>query len=67
MTRAVVPTDPQGEAERGRVTLWLDPDDLRWLAEHCCCPADASAEAEDRCLRLRFRARAALHKGGPTD
>lgn len=35
MTRAVVPTDPRGEAERGRVALWLDPDDLRWLADHC--------------------------------
>ncbi|MFI0086226.1 hypothetical protein [Streptomyces bobili] len=48
----------------GRVALWLDPDDLRRLAEHCCCPEDAPAEVTERCLRLRFRARAALHKGG---
>ncbi|MFD9394738.1 hypothetical protein ACFWBB_29580 [Streptomyces sp. NPDC060000] len=67
MTRPVVPTDPQDEADRGRVALWLDPDDLRWLAEHCCCPEDASEEAEDRCLRLRFRARAALHRSGASD
>ncbi|MGW0871387.1 hypothetical protein ACWD3Z_12975 [Streptomyces sp. NPDC002740] len=67
MTRPVVPTDPRNEADRGRVALWLDADDLRWLAEHCCCPEDASEEAADRCLRLRFRARAALHKSGAAD
>ncbi|MGW2421750.1 hypothetical protein ACWC0C_21275 [Streptomyces sp. NPDC001709] len=64
MTEAV-PTDPQAEADRGRVALWLDPDDLRWLARHSCCPEDADQEAKDRCSRLRFRASAALHKGGP--
>ncbi|MFD9322188.1 hypothetical protein ACFWDQ_31810 [Streptomyces sp. NPDC060053] len=67
MARPVIPTDPQDEADRGRVALWLDPDDLRWLAEHCCCPADAPEESAERCLRLRFRARAALHKSGQTD
>ncbi|MGJ5753087.1 hypothetical protein FB563_1208 [Streptomyces puniciscabiei] len=59
-----VPTDPGAEAERGRVALWLDPDDLRWLAGHCCCPDDADRETRDRCSRLRFRASAALHKSG---
>ncbi|MGW7167384.1 hypothetical protein ACWGH3_19170 [Streptomyces sp. NPDC054884] len=57
-------TDPSMEADKGRVPLWLDPDDLRWLADHCCCPADASDEEKDRCGRLRFRASAALHKHG---
>ena len=64
MAGPVVPTDPQAEAAEGRVALWLDPDDLRRLAEHCCAPEDAPAEATERCLRLRFRARAALHTGG---
>ncbi|MDX3578461.1 MULTISPECIES: hypothetical protein [unclassified Streptomyces] len=57
-------TDPSTEADKGRVPLWLDPDDLRWLAEHCCCPADASDEEKDRCGRLRFRAGAALQQHG---
>lgn len=59
-----VPTDPRAEAGRGRVALWLDPDELRWPAGHRCCPADADQETRDRCSRLRFRASAALHKSG---
>ncbi|MFY4718444.1 hypothetical protein [Streptomyces sp. LaBMicrA B280] len=46
------------------MALWLGPDDLRWLAGHCCCPADADEETRSRCARLRFRASAALHKSG---
>ena len=64
MAREIVPTDPERERSLGRVALWLDPEDLRWLAKHCCCPDDASQEQRDRCLRLRFRAGAALHKAG---
>lgn len=59
-----VPTDPRAEAERGGVALWLEHDDLRWPAPHCCCPDDADEETRDRCGRLRFRASAALHKSG---
>ncbi|WP_448318004.1 hypothetical protein [Streptomyces sp. CO7] len=57
-------TDPSTEAAKGRVPLWLDPDDVRWLSTHCCCPEDAPEEAKDRCGRVRFRAGAALHKHG---
>lgn len=64
---AVDPTDPQREREMGRVALWLAPDDLRRLAEHCCCGPETSDEDRDRCGRVRFRARAALHKQGLTD
>jgi hypothetical protein len=64
MEREVSPTNPERERELGRVALWLDPDDLRWLARHCCCPVDASEEQRQRCARLRFRASAALHKAG---
>jgi hypothetical protein len=64
MAREVTPTDPEREAELGRVALWLDISDLRWLARHCCCQVDATEEQRQRCARLRFRASAALHKGG---
>jgi len=66
MDRKVAATDPGRETGLGRVALWLDPDDLRWLARHCCCPADATEERRQRCARLRFRAAAALHKAGFT-
>jgi len=57
-------TDPDREAALGRVALWLDPEDLRWLAERCRCGDDASAEERQRCARVQFRASAALHKAG---
>lgn len=66
MTRPAIPTDAEQERAKGRVALWLDPEDLRWLARHCCCPSDAAKEVTDRCARLRFRAHAALHKVGLT-
>ncbi|MFF8430537.1 transposase [Streptomyces sp. NPDC016566] len=56
------PTDPQAEAAQGRIAPWLDPEDLRWLAQHCRCAEDATDEDKDRCGRIRFRARTALHK-----
>jgi hypothetical protein len=64
VSKNIEPTEPDREQALGRVALWLDPDDLRWLADHCCCAADATEEARDRCLRLRFRASTALHKAG---
>jgi hypothetical protein len=67
MEREIVPTDPDREKALGRVALWLAPDDLRWLSRHCCCPPDASEEQKSRCMRLRFRAGAALHKAGLLD
>jgi hypothetical protein len=71
MERLVVPTDPEREKTLGRIALWLDADDLRWLMRHCCCAPDATEEQKERCMRLRFRAGAALHKAGvsqePTD
>lgn len=62
--KTVVATDSHRESELGRVALWLDVEDLKWLAAHCACD-DSTSEAErDRCSRLRFRANAALHKAG---
>lgn len=64
VSTGIEPTEPDREQALGRVALWLDPGDLRWLAAHCCCAADAAQETKDQCLRLRFRASAALHKAG---
>jgi hypothetical protein len=60
----IVPTYPADEASRGRIALWLDAEDLNWLAEFCGCPDDADALQRERCARIRFRANAALHKSG---
>jgi len=57
-------TDEYAEAEAGRISLWLDPSDIEWLSTRCDCPPDASDEQRERCARVRFRARAALHKAG---
>jgi hypothetical protein len=46
----------------GRIALWLDPEDLHWLAARCCCGDDATELERERCARVRFRASAALHK-----
>ncbi|MFE1289461.1 hypothetical protein [Streptomyces sp. NPDC058751] len=60
----ITPTDPESEQAAGRVPLWLDPADIRWISRHCCCPPDASQEERDRCGRIRFRASNALYKHG---
>lgn len=52
------------EKAKGRVALWLDPEDLEWLARHCGCDDTTSADDRERCARIRFRANAALHKSG---
>ena len=57
-----VPTDPEREADLGRIALWLDEADLSWLSHHCSCAEDADDATRDRCGRIRFRASAALHK-----
>jgi len=48
MAREIEPTDPDREQGLGRIALWLDPDDLRWLSTHCDCPPDASEEQKER-------------------
>jgi hypothetical protein len=64
MSRPFKPTDAATEQAKGRIALWLDPEDLRWLSRRCDCPPDAPAEVTERCARIRFRAQAALHKAG---
>jgi hypothetical protein len=60
----VEPTDPAEEQLKGRIALWLDPQDIRFLASHCSCPVDAGEVERERCARIRFRASAALHRAG---
>ena len=60
----VRPTDPAEEEEKGRIALWLDPQDIEFLAKHCSCSAAADEVERRRCARIRFRAMAALHKAG---
>src|SRR5262249_19032486 len=64
MVNPARPTDEDAERARGRVALWLDVSDLEWLSQRCDCTADTSEIQRDRCARVRFRARAALHKAG---
>jgi hypothetical protein len=61
----VNPTDPEYEAERGRVPLWLDAAVVRLLATTCICgQPDGSGRHEQFCEHVRWRADAALHKAG---
>ncbi len=64
MTRDVEATDPKREAALGRVAVWLDPDDIRWLAAILRNAEGASEEELERASRIIFRAHAALHKSG---
>ncbi|QDU93627.1 EF-Tu C-terminal domain-related protein [Lignipirellula cremea] len=59
-------TIPADEAAAGRVALYLDPDDLRWLAARCFCDDTTSEKDRERCARIRFRSAAAIHKAGQT-
>ena len=61
------PTDPKDETAKGRVALWLDPEDLEWLSKTCRCEDDTATAEIERCARIRFRASAALHKAGLRD
>ena len=67
MANEVQPADPEAEKRKGRLALWLDPMDIQWLAQHCCCPEDASEDVAERCARIRFRASAAIHKADLTE
>tara|TARA_R110000803_G_scaffold55814_5_gene112862 strand:- start:387 stop:602 length:216 start_codon:yes stop_codon:yes gene_type:complete len=64
MPKKIEPTNPEREAELGRIALWLDVEDLTWLSQRCTCKEDTPIEDRDMCGRMRFRARAALHKAG---
>ena len=59
------PTDPKREMQIGRIALWLDPDDIRFIADEWRkIPEGVSSDAQERWSRIAFRASAALHKAG---
>lgn len=68
MNREPNPTNPERERENGRVPVWLDPEDVRWLARYLAGQDGETEEDNERLGRLRFRLVAALHKEGlPND
>jgi hypothetical protein len=48
-----------------RIALWLDVDDLRWLAQHLATPLPSLAQDQRQYAeRIRFWTLATLHKEG---
>lgn len=56
------PTNPVDEYAAGRVPVFLDPSDLAYLSQHCCCGENADDATRERCARIRFRCMVAAHK-----
>ncbi|MDH3317274.1 MAG: hypothetical protein OER43_16115 [Gammaproteobacteria bacterium] len=53
------------EIAKGRIPLWLDLDDLKFLAcEYSRLPEDAPGEVTRLWMRIAARAHAALQKAG---
>lgn len=59
------PSD-DGEMERtdGREAFWLLPEEIRWLAYHCCCPDDAPLDQKLLYASIRHRAIACIMASG---
>jgi len=58
-------TNEQVEKEKGRLALWLDPEDLEFLKnEWRKIPENAPDQVKERWSRIAFRASSALHKAG---
>ncbi|MCM2374803.1 hypothetical protein [Aporhodopirellula aestuarii] len=62
VTRNSLFTIPSKESDAGRIAMFLDREDLRWLSKFCECGDAATDEDRERCARIRFRASTALHK-----
>jgi hypothetical protein len=66
--RGAYPTDPERERALGRIPVWLDVNEVRWLADGCCCGRDSDVSDPTphtwECRVIRFRTNAALHKEG---
>ena len=58
-------TDYEKDIAKGRIPLWLDLDDLRFLAcEYSRLPEDTPGEVLLLWMRIAARAHAALQKSG---
>jgi hypothetical protein len=64
MSEDITPTDPEREEALGRIPLWLDPEDMRWLAGRDICGLGATGRHTPECGRIRWKAESALHKAG---
>jgi hypothetical protein len=59
------PTDSQEETHKGRQALWLDPQDIAFIAnERRKIPENADDGTLKTWARIAFRAMACLHKAG---
>ncbi len=62
---AALSADYEREQAKGRIALWLDPEDLKFLAcEYSRLPDDAPPVAKQLWMRIAARAHAALQKSG---
>lgn len=58
-------TEQERETAKGRIALWLDPEDLRFLAcEYSRLPQDTPKDIASLWMRIASRAHAALQKSG---
>jgi hypothetical protein len=65
MEPKVRPTNPEEEVAKGRIALWLDPDDIKFIADEWRkIPDNVSDSIKEIWGRIAFRAMAALHKSG---
>ncbi len=62
---AALSADYEREQAKGRIALWLDPEDLKFLAcEYSRLPEEAPPEARRLWMRIAARAHVALQKSG---
>ena len=62
---AALSADYEREQAKGRIALWLDPEDLKFLAcEYSRLPDDSPSEARRLWMRIAARAHTALQKSG---
>lgn len=58
-------TQEQIEKEKGRVAVWLDPDDIKFLAnEWRKIPENANQSSKETWGRIAFRLMTSLHENG---
>ena len=56
-------TNPDEELAKGRIALWLDPDDIKFIADEWRkIPDSVPPDIKKTWGRIAFRAMAALHK-----
>src|SRR3954464_9276081 len=60
----LTPTDPTREEALGRIALWLDPAEVRWIVDQDICGLGATGRHTPECGRIGWKAESALHKAG---